>query len=172
MLLGGRKRPLVQGEYPFGGNISICRKALLEIGGFSTAFGRKGKSLLSSEEAELCNRIRELGGVVLYEPAAIVHHRVLPERVSRSYLLRRAYWQGVSDALLEESETYLSRVTLGWQILAGIRNVLFDVVRSLLLLACGKKANSFLVSFTLIGQLGRILFKFRRMFRGDSERYT
>jgi glycosyltransferase involved in cell wall biosynthesis len=161
--LGNKKRVLIEGEYPFGGNISVCRKTLLKVGGFSVSFGRKGKSLLSSEEAELCNRIRLLGGIVLYEPAAVVHHRVLPERVSRSYMLRRAYWQGISDALLEESETSLSRTTLVRQILASVRNISFDAFRSLSSLVRGKEADCFLAFFNLVSQLGRTGHKFRRI---------
>jgi glycosyltransferase involved in cell wall biosynthesis len=82
---------------PYGTNMSIRRPELLAAGGFSPALGRRGRSLLSSEERDLFARIAGHGRIA-YEPAALVLHRVLPDRISRRWVLRRGWAQGRSNA--------------------------------------------------------------------------
>jgi len=89
--------PLVGTDKPlFGLNFSVLRRQALEVGGFDSAFGRCGRSLACGEESDLLDRIRRAGGVVVYEPKAIVGHRVPPERLTKKWLLRRVYHGALS----------------------------------------------------------------------------
>lgn len=83
---------------PYGTNLSVGRAATLAVGGFPTWLGRRGRSLLSSEEAELSRRLEEAGGVLWWEPAAPVQHQIGAGRLTRQWLLRRGAAQGRSNA--------------------------------------------------------------------------
>jgi glycosyltransferase involved in cell wall biosynthesis len=86
---------------PYGTNMSVRRVTALEVGGFNTALGRVGDSLLSSEEADLFERLWASGGWIRYEPAATVIHHVSRERLCLQWLLRRGWAQGRSNARRE-----------------------------------------------------------------------
>jgi glucosyl-dolichyl phosphate glucuronosyltransferase len=99
--LGREPRLLKDGEAPFGTNMSIRRDALNVAGGFAVELGRKGTRLISNEERELFSRLRHSGFAVAYEPGAAVWHRVMKDRLSTRWLIRRGYAQGRSDVALE-----------------------------------------------------------------------
>jgi len=87
----------------FGSNLSFKAEVLKALGGFRGEMGVKGKGLLQGEETELCERMREkFGKGVVYNPDAIVYHKVFPERLRLRFLLRRAFWQGYSKRVMKE----------------------------------------------------------------------
>ena len=87
----------------FGSNLSFKAEMLKALDGFRGEMGVKGKGLLQGEETELCERMREkFGRGVVYNPDAIVYHKVFPERLRMRFLLRRAFWQGYSKRLMKE----------------------------------------------------------------------
>ena len=87
----------------FGSNLSFKAEVLKALGGFRSEMGVKGKGLLQGEETELCERMREkFGRGVVYNPDAIVYHKVFPERLKMRFLLRRAFWQGYSKRVMKE----------------------------------------------------------------------
>jgi len=88
-------------EYPRGVNSAFPRHSFEEVGLFSTAFGRKGRSLLSNEEIELCYRLEQRGRRILYVPAAVVHHAIHSDRLTVDWFRRRFYWQGKSEAYFD-----------------------------------------------------------------------
>ena len=94
-------RRLYYPRYPFGVNISFPKRVFTQVGLFSEHYGRNGRFLLSHEETEFCHRIERQGGRIFYTPGAVVTHVIQPERLSRRWLLRRGYWQGVSAARFE-----------------------------------------------------------------------
>jgi len=76
----------------FGSNLSFKADVLKALGGFRSEMGVKGKALLQGEETELCERMREkFGRGVVYNPKAVVYHKVFPERLRMRFLLRRAF---------------------------------------------------------------------------------
>ncbi|CAI6087115.1 glycosyltransferase [Cohnella sp. JJ-181] len=93
------KRPHI----PFGANVAFRRQALDMNALFREDLGRVGSNLLSSEEAELIERIRARY-TVYYTPHASVLHKIPRSRISRKWLLRRIYWQGVSSAVSSKSK--------------------------------------------------------------------
>ena len=83
---------------PFGANVAFRKSVFETTETFREDLGRVGSNLLSSEEAELIERIRARY-TVYYTPHASVLHKIPRSRISRKWLLRRIYWQGVSSAV-------------------------------------------------------------------------
>jgi len=83
-----------------GCNMSMRRAVFAEVGGFSEELGRVGKTPLGCEETEFCIRARRAypGARIMFEPRALVHHHVSPDRLTWSYLRRRCFAEGVSKA--------------------------------------------------------------------------
>jgi glycosyltransferase involved in cell wall biosynthesis len=78
----------------FGVNFSVRTDWLRRVGGFDPSLGRCGRSLVSGEESDLLRRIRALGGVAVYEPAAVVGHIVPAERLRLRWFLMRFFVAG------------------------------------------------------------------------------
>ena len=87
----------------FGSNLSFKRDVFLELGGFNPAMGGiKGSRILQGGETELCNRMRKrYGRGVVYNPNAIVYHKIFERRTRFRFLVRRAFWQGYSKAIMK-----------------------------------------------------------------------
>jgi O-antigen biosynthesis protein len=85
-----------------GCNMSFRRPVLERTAGFDPALGRIGRTPVGCEETELCIRIRQQhpDGVVLYEPAARVRHRVTTDRTTWRYFRRRCFSEGRSKAVV------------------------------------------------------------------------
>jgi len=85
-----------------GCNMSFRRETFEEVGGFPHGIGRIGSRPLGGEETELCIRAlrRWPDRQILYEPAAIVHHRVPPARGTFWYFRSRCYSEGLSKAAI------------------------------------------------------------------------
>ena len=115
-----------------GANMSFRRAPVLAAGGFRTDLGRVGTRPLGCEETELCLRMsaRDRGGVLLYEPAAVVRHHVPRTRTSWSYFRSRCYAEGLSKAAVARhagsgpglaSERAYLRSTLPRALVRGLR---------------------------------------------------
>jgi O-antigen biosynthesis protein len=85
-----------------GCNMSFRRSALEAAGRFDPALGRVGRLPAGCEETELCIRLRQRrpDGVVMYEPAAVVRHRVSSDRGTWTYFRRRCFSEGRSKAVV------------------------------------------------------------------------
>ncbi len=87
----------------FTSNLSFRTDVLKELGGFKSELVERGGIPMQSEETELCERMRiTFGRGVMYNPDAIVYHKVYPEKLRLGYLLRRNFWQGYSKAIMEK----------------------------------------------------------------------
>jgi glycosyltransferase involved in cell wall biosynthesis len=83
-----------------GANMSFRREVFRTAGGFLDGIGRVGCRAAGCEETELCIRAARAfpSGVILYDPAAQVSHRVPDDRTSWRYFGVRCYREGVSKA--------------------------------------------------------------------------
>ncbi|KAA2261735.1 glycosyltransferase family 2 protein [Solihabitans fulvus] len=83
-----------------GCNMSFRREVFDAVGGFAEDLGRVGRVPLGCEETELCIRIRQADpkARIVFDPAAVVRHRVSADRVSWRYLARRCWAEGLSKA--------------------------------------------------------------------------
>ncbi len=102
-------QPLTLGEVRnvLGANMSFRRTAFDRVGLFNSAIGRNATETrpLGCEETELCIRIRSEfpDSRILYEPLAVVYHRVDRSRATWRYFRERCYAEGVSKELVAES---------------------------------------------------------------------
>jgi GT2 family glycosyltransferase len=87
-----------------GCNMSFRREVFDRVGGFAEDIGRIGRNPLGCEETELCIRARQAYHKagrnirIVFEPAAVVDHRVSADRVEWAYLRRRSWAEGLSKA--------------------------------------------------------------------------
>jgi len=86
---------------PIGCNMSFRKDIFERVGCFKPDVGRVGKKLSAGEEVVLSTRIlREIpGSKILYDPSAVVYHKVPKERVSLGYVLKRSFHQGIAISM-------------------------------------------------------------------------
>lgn len=96
---GDQEWELSEKEWIIGTNMAFLKEVLEVSGGFLECLGRKGEILLSAEEAAMGYLIKRLGYQVLYSPRVKVHHYVPAERLDPNWILKRGFWQGVSDGI-------------------------------------------------------------------------
>ncbi|MEV6985533.1 glycosyltransferase family 2 protein [Sphaerisporangium sp. NPDC051017] len=92
-----------------GGNAAFRKHVVGDVGGFHTGIGRsvQGRKSrpLGCEETEFCIRLsqRRPGSVMMFEPGAVIGHRVPAARATFRYFRSRCYAEGLSKALVAHS---------------------------------------------------------------------
>ncbi|MFC4531283.1 glycosyltransferase family 2 protein [Sphaerisporangium dianthi] len=92
-----------------GGNAAFRRELVAEVGGFHSGIGRsvQGRKSrpLGCEETEFCIRLsqRKPGSIMMFEPRAVIGHRVPASRATFRYFRSRCYAEGLSKALVAQS---------------------------------------------------------------------
>jgi glycosyltransferase involved in cell wall biosynthesis len=89
----------------FGPNMSFKRQVFETVGGFNEklGFARQKNSYVQGEEPELGLRMKnELGKGVIYNPKAIVYHKVPSSKLKLGVLVKRSFYQGYSKALINK----------------------------------------------------------------------
>lgn len=111
-------------EHPFGLNMAFKCNVFHRIGLFNENLGRKKKNLLSGEESEFFFRVQQANLKVIYNPRALLYHRISSERTSKEWILLRHYWAGISSIIFDQLIAPESRQTLlkkairdGWELL-------------------------------------------------------
>lgn len=89
---------------PLGCNMSFRREVFEKVGYFRSDIGRFGKRLLSGEEPEFSVRIMKNfpNAKIIYDPSAIVYHRVPKNRLGLRYLFIRSFNEGISKAMISD----------------------------------------------------------------------
>jgi glycosyltransferase involved in cell wall biosynthesis len=92
---------------PIGCSMSFRKSVFGEVGVFDSVVGRVGKQLLGSEETEFCIRVHSClpEAKIVYDPSAVVYHRVDRQRQTLRYVLTRSFYEGVSKALVSCAQT-------------------------------------------------------------------
>ncbi len=106
-LIGATHRGFAEGitevRNTFGSNISFRTEVLDALGGFRGEMGVRGSGALQGEETEMCVRMKgQFGKGVMYNPDAIVRHKIVSARTKVTFLMRRAFWQGYSKRMIAE----------------------------------------------------------------------
>ncbi len=89
-------------QYLAGVNLAFQKDILAEIDGFWQGLDRTGKNLLSSGDVLAERQVQNLGYNCYYDPKIVVHHHISASRLTKEWFRQRFYWQGVSDAILEQ----------------------------------------------------------------------
>jgi len=98
------ERPVVV-RNPFGGCTCYRRELFEIVGGFRSEIGRDSRARpMGGEETELCIRASQRWPekIFLYEPNAIIHHRIPASRATWRYFRSRCYAEGLSKAVVAQ----------------------------------------------------------------------
>lgn len=112
-------------EWLVGANIAFPVEILQCVGGFTSNLDRVGNNLLSSGDVFLEKQIMKMGYSCFYHPDIVVGHHIFGSRLNQSWFIRRYYWQGVSDAvmqLLQERPSPLKRLCFAF----SLAKILFE----------------------------------------------
>ena len=94
---GPEKKFLLPGSYINGGNFSILKARLFEIGGFNP--DQVGEYLIGDGETGLCDKIHKRGWKMVWVPKAIVLHIQFVDKNGTLKDIKRRYWNnGVCKA--------------------------------------------------------------------------
>ncbi len=88
---------------PIGANMAVRREVVQRIGGLRADLGKLDGSLRTGEDHEFFLRMLRAGFSGVYEPTAVVHHRVGSERLERRYFRRWLHQNGRDVARLNRS---------------------------------------------------------------------
>jgi glycosyltransferase involved in cell wall biosynthesis len=99
---------------PIGANMAVRRTLVDRVGGWNTSLGKLQGTLRTGEDHEFAVRLIEAGAAGVYEPAAVVRHRVPAERLRRDYFQRWFHENGAIVAAIERdhptTDHYLLKV--------------------------------------------------------------
>jgi hypothetical protein len=143
-----RRRPV---RNLIGANMSFRREVFRVAGGFSDGIGRVGSRAAGCEETELCIRAGAAfpAGVIVYEPAAQVSHRVPAARASWRYFGTRCYREGLSKAQVAQRAGMSPG--LSCERAHAARTIPLGVLRSLRSVLSGDRAGLARAAALLIG---------------------
>ena len=87
--------------FPYGPNWWLRRCVLDQGRRFDPAFGPREGRWFSGEETSFLWRLAQEGTRALHVPDAVVHHAVRPDQLTRRWIRRRAWKEGVGRGALE-----------------------------------------------------------------------
>jgi len=148
---------LGKNEWLAGANMAFPRDVLESVGGFQLYLGRKGSKLLSMEEILLQRYLQGKGYSCFYHPEISVQHHILTSRLTKSWFLRRVYWQGVSDAVVQiyrESPSAMERLRIG---ISVVRRILLSRRQLLALTVPTNNPNHFTQKCSTLERIGYVL---------------
>lgn len=149
--LGDQPRE-VEADEIYGVNFSVRRDRVRAVGGFRTDIGRIGGGLMGGDELELLERLKRSGGTLMYEPNAIVGHRIDPHRLTRTWFWRRCYEGQFGDAMMMPAGEITVREVArrSWYLLRAAKSVIAAGLKSGL-----RSAACFHEVLNLASRLGR-----------------
>jgi len=150
---GDERLPVAATPYrvmPIGANMAVRREVVQRIGGLRGDLGKLEGSLRTGEDHEFFLRMLRAGFSGVYEPTAVVHHRVGSERLDRRYFRRWLHQNGRDVAHL--NRTY---APVGVRLLMRAprylwREALLDGAAAIGAAARGRRADRFLATGRLI----------------------
>lgn len=80
-----------QDAYPFGGNLWFRREVFADGKRFDERFGPRPGSYIMGSETSFLKQLSQQDYGMVYSPEAVVGHRIQPEQISVSNVLKRAY---------------------------------------------------------------------------------
>jgi len=111
-LLGYSPRLLKDKERLVEANTVFERQAWQAAGGFVGMEQFGSQNMASGEVLYLLQQLRRQGGGIAFIPEAVMYHHISPP--TRRRMLQRAYWQGISDAMLTELVNRRSLISVAW----------------------------------------------------------
>ncbi|MBS0455334.1 MAG: glycosyltransferase family 2 protein [Proteobacteria bacterium] len=107
-------RPLRGNEWVCEVNCCYRTEVIKRYGGFPEALGRKGELLLSGENY-VNDQIFADGYRSFFDPAIRVRHFIPAERITKTWLMRRSFWQGITASVCAKYDHQEGRKAEYWQ---------------------------------------------------------
>jgi len=86
---------------PVAGNLFFTKENIKRAGGFRPNLGRSFQNRhLSGEESELLIFLRRNKNKLLFRSDSVVFHYLTHERLTRMRVIKRLFWQGITDYLI------------------------------------------------------------------------
>lgn len=160
---GEHPRLLSASGYLIEGNLAITRAAWEMSGGF-LGMDQFGSPHMAAEEIiYLLKQIERRGGRIAFVPGALVHHH--PGLRPWQWFLKRAYWHGVSDGILDYLLSPRSWLRVGLQTLLDLLAMLAFLGFSGFSLLTFNLASAMYQLLRATARFGKILSQAR--FAGD-----
>jgi glucosyl-dolichyl phosphate glucuronosyltransferase len=125
-----------------GANLSFKRSVFDQCGGFHPTLDRYKRKLCMGGDTEFARRVEAAGGLLMYYPAAVVHHCADSDRVTKSYLRRWYFRIGEWEAhktLLGQNRTHAVFAVPRWH----YRKMLEHLWRAVSLTLRGRRREGF-----------------------------
>ena len=84
-----------------GGNMAVRREIVAQLGGFDENLGSVRGTLMTGEDHEFSLRVQAAGFRAIYEPSAVVFHRIPASRMRLAFFLRWFFWSGIANATID-----------------------------------------------------------------------
>lgn len=101
----------------YGAGVWMRRKLLMDLysAGFESLLtGRKGESLTSGEDTEICIWIKKMGYQLFYDDGLEFSHLIPRARLSKKYLLKRSYEKGKIEAVFQIYKSRFNNKPVPW----------------------------------------------------------
>ena len=124
--IGDEIKPFSEFELPIGANFAILRKIIKEFRGFDNRVGfnqSRKKSMIAGEDTLIGLRIKDAGHSIYYQPGAKVYHHISANKLSKIYFLRRHFWEGFTQIVLEDCRNTLNIHKLFKILIWHIKNI-------------------------------------------------
>lgn len=108
---------LKNNQYVAGGICAFRKNILEEAGGFPTHIGMRGNVVGYGEENYLQIKIRELGGVIGFNPKWFMYHLVAPYKYTLKWNLIRFYSKGRDSNAYLEPLSFSKKIALAFRLL-------------------------------------------------------
>jgi len=91
----------------FGSNMSFRKEAFEKVGNFNVNFGIVNNVMRTGEETEFSIRLHNTitGSKIVYDPNAIVFHKIFDFRKSPQFIIRRCFYYGYAIAKIGSLKT-------------------------------------------------------------------
>ncbi len=84
-------------DFPVEMNMAVRAQVFERYGGFCTEFSRDDKTLMSNDGKFFFYQLSQNKEIIRYTPCACLFHLIPGTRITPTWLIRRYFWQGVSD---------------------------------------------------------------------------
>ncbi|MBS3951139.1 MAG: glycosyltransferase family 2 protein [Peptococcaceae bacterium] len=125
--LGNEPTDIIYPKFPVEMNMAIRARIFQVYGDFNTDLNRDDKTLLSNDGKLFFYHLSKGGAVVRYIPNAHVFHLIPDNRTNVKWVLRRSFWQGVSDVAFEDLINQKSRNLRVWKNILDLLKLMGDV---------------------------------------------
>lgn len=111
-------------DFPVEMNMAVRLQVFDNYVGFSTEFSRDDKSLMSNDGKFFFFKLSQNKEIVRYIPSACLFHLIPQARITTAWIIRRYFWQGISDIAFQQLVSRQHKIT-------DITELLSDLIKLL-----------------------------------------